>query len=104
MTDTMTEPREVSGWAASGVVFAGTMMIMIGLFQFFQGLAAIINDQFFVVTQNYAYSLDITTWGWIHLLLGVVLMLCGVFLFTGNVIARAVGILLAALTLSLIHI
>lgn len=98
MTDIVNEPREASGWAVGGVVFAGTMIIMIGVFQFFQGLAAIINDQFFVVTPNYAYSLDVTAWGWIHLLLGVILMLCGGLLFSGNVVARAVGILLAALT------
>jgi hypothetical protein len=98
MTDITSEPRQASGWAVGGVAFAGFMMIMIGVFQFFQGLAAIINDQFFVVVPNYAYSVDVTAWGWIHLLIGVILILSGFFLFSGSAFARVVGVILAALS------
>ena len=65
-------PARPSGWAIGGVTFASTIMILVGIFQAFAGLAAIIDDQFYVVTQNYAFDLDTTAWGWIHLILGIV--------------------------------
>jgi hypothetical protein len=90
--------KDVSGWAIGGVVFAAMMMIMVGLFQFFEGLAAIINDDFYVVLPNYAFELDTTAWGWIHLILGVVLVVAGLFLFSGNPAAGVVAIILAGLS------
>ena len=79
MTDLMSDRKDVSGWAIGGTIFAATMMIMVGLFQFFEGLAAIINDEFFVTLENYAFEVDTTAWGWIHLILGVVLVLAGFY-------------------------
>lgn len=98
MADVVSDRKDVSGWAIGGVVFAATVMIMAGTFQFFEGLAAIINDEFFVTLPNYAFELDTTVWGWIHLLLGVVLVLAGFFLFTGSATAGAVAIILAGLS------
>jgi len=72
---------EVSGWAASGVAFAACMLVIIGSFQIVAGLAAIFDDEFFVVAGNYAFDLDTSAWGWIHLLLGVLLVLTGMGLF-----------------------
>jgi hypothetical protein len=86
------------GWATGGLVFGATMMVMIGFFQFFQGLAAIIKDEFFVVAPNYVYKFDITAWGWIHLLIGIVLVVGGFFLFTGAPWARGVGIAAAVVS------
>ena len=90
------ESREiVAGW---GTTFAGTMMMIVGFFQFFQGLVAVINgNQFFVTTPNYVFQLNVTTWGWIHLVLGAVIAVAGLFIFTGNIVARSVGMLLAGL-------
>jgi hypothetical protein len=73
-------------------------MITIGVFQAIAGLAAIIEDEFFVVTQNYTFDLDVTAWGWIHLIVGIVLVLAGFYLFTGSTWARIVGITLAILS------
>lgn len=84
-------------WALGGLVFAATMMIMLGIWEVFVGVAAIVNDRFFVVGPNYTYDIDTTIWGWIHLALGVIVVLAGFFLFTGALWARAVGIGLAAL-------
>ncbi|WP_433158292.1 DUF7144 family membrane protein [Kribbella sp. CA-247076] len=69
--------QQVSGWAIGGLTFAATMMIMIGLFQVITGLVAIIDDQFFVVARGYTFDLDTTVWGWIHLVLGVLLIVVG---------------------------
>jgi hypothetical protein len=98
MTDLLDRRKDQSGWAVGGVVFAAMMMVMIGLFQFFQGLAAIINDEFFVSLPNYAFELDLTAWGWIHLILGVILVASGLFLFAGSAVAGAVAMALAGIS------
>jgi hypothetical protein len=74
------------------------MMIMIGTFQAIQGLAAVFKDEFFVVTEEYLYKFDVTTWGWIHLLIGIVVILAGFGLFSGAVWARSVGVILAVVS------
>jgi hypothetical protein len=89
---------EVSGWAFGFAAFAGAIMLMIGIFQAFAGLAAIFNDEFFVVGRNYTYDLDITAWGWIHLILGVIIAFAGISIYSGATWARAVGIVLAILS------
>ncbi|MGP4004457.1 DUF7144 family membrane protein [Streptomyces sp. 8N706] len=83
----------MSGW----VLFAGVMMIFGGLMTLFAGIAAIANDDVFVATRNYVFEYDLTGWGWIHLVLGVVITLAGFALFSGAVWARFVGVLLAGL-------
>ena len=87
-----------SGMAVGFTIFAGVTMIMVGVFQALWGLAAIIKDQFFVVTRNYAYNVDVTTWGWIHLVLAAIIVLAGFGLFSGAVWARTVGVTLAVLS------
>jgi hypothetical protein len=87
-----------SGWAIGGVTFASTIMILVGIFQALEGLAAIINDGFFVLTQNYAFDLDTTAWGWIHLILGIVIVLAGFALWQRKVWAATVAVFLAMLS------
>ena len=79
-------------------VFAGVMMIMLGVFQAIQGVVALFNDTFYVVGQEWAFQFDITGWGWIHLIVGAVVVVAGVFLFRGAVWARAVGVAVAAVS------
>jgi hypothetical protein len=89
---------EPSGWALSGVVFAASILTMIGLFQVIAGLVAIFDDEFFVVTQNYTFDLDASAWGWIHLLLGVLLLGTGFGLFSRRAWAGVTAIVLAMLS------
>jgi hypothetical protein len=91
------EPK-VSGWAVGGATFAATMLIVIGIFQSIAGLAAIFDDEFYVVTQNYVFDLDVTAWGWIHLIVGILLIVTGYFLFTGAKWAAGVAVGLAVLS------
>ena len=85
--------------AAIGLtVFAGAMMIMVGVFQAIQGVVALFNDEFFVVGQKWTFSFDITAWGWIHLLVGVLLVTAGFFLFQGAVWARALGVVVVSIS------
>jgi hypothetical protein len=96
--DTTTRYEEPSGRALGLVVFAAIMMIMIGLFHAIIGLAALFDDTFYVATPNYVLEFDVTTWGWIHLIAGIVVALAGVALFSGRTWARVVGITLAFLS------
>jgi hypothetical protein len=89
--------QDVSGWAVGGIAFAGTVMVMIGTFQVLEGLVAIFNDEFFVVARNYTFNLDVTAWGWIHLIIGVIALAIGIGLFYGKSWARGAGMGIAVL-------
>jgi hypothetical protein len=91
--------EEVSGWAIGFTFFASMLMVMMGGFHIIEGLAAVINDKFYVVRPNYSLSFDVTTWGWIHMLGGVILILAGLGLITGSVLARIVTIILAGISM-----
>lgn len=87
-----------SGWAIGFISFAAIMMILTGVFQALAGLVAIFENEFYVVTANYLFRFDATTWGWIHLLLGVVILAAGLGVLSGQTWARVVGITLAILS------
>jgi hypothetical protein len=72
---------EPSGWAIGGTIFAASALTLIGVFQAIDGIAAIANDQFFVKVHNYSFHLDVTAWGWIHLILGILIFIVGIGLF-----------------------
>jgi hypothetical protein len=87
-----------SGTAVGFTFFASTMMVLIGAFHAIAGLTGIIENQFYVATPNYIFQFDVTTWGWIHLIWGIVVLLAGFSLWTGAVWARTVGVYLAVLS------
>ncbi|MGH8867063.1 MAG: DUF7144 family membrane protein [Actinomycetes bacterium] len=88
-------PPETTGWVG-WVIFAGFMMIMVGIFQAIAGLTALFNDDYFVVRDdNLLVSVDYTGWGWTHLILGVVIGLAGLGVMAGMMWARVIGVLLA---------
>jgi hypothetical protein len=94
-----TEPEEnVSGWAVGIIAFAATIMTLVGVFQIVAGLTAIFDDEFFVVTANYTFDFDVSAWGWIHLVLGVVMLATGLGLFARSTWAGVTAIFLAALS------
>jgi hypothetical protein len=95
-TPQMREP--VSGWTVGFVYFAGAIMILIGTFHAIAGLAAIFEDEFFVVGQNYLYDVDVTAWGWIHLIGGIIVIAAGIGVYSGAAWARTVGVILAGLS------
>jgi hypothetical protein len=89
---------DVSGWAVGFTVFAAIMMIMVGVWQALAGLVAIFENEFYVQTRNYLFEFDATTWGWIHLVIGLLVAFAGWGLLSGQTWARVVGITLAALS------
>ncbi|MGH8877829.1 MAG: DUF7144 family membrane protein [Stackebrandtia sp.] len=94
----MTTNDTRQAWAVGGTVFAATAILVIGCFQVIMGVSALFEDEIFVDGPNYTYAIDITGWGWIHLILGVIMMLTGIFLYTASVWARGVGIALAVMS------
>ena len=91
------QQREPSGAAVGWTMFAAFMMIMLGAWWLIAGLVALVNDDFYVVTRNYIFQFDATTWGWIHLIIGILVLLAGFGLFRGAVWARTVGVIMALL-------
>jgi hypothetical protein len=93
-----TPNRQVSGWAIGAIAFAATIMVLIGVFQALAGLVAIFNDDFYVVARNYTFDLDVSAWGWIHLLVGLAILATGMGLFARKAWAGVAGILLCMLS------
>ncbi|AUM19402.1 hypothetical protein QYS60_20830 [Rhodococcus sp. GXMU-t2271] len=87
------------GVAAGTSIGAAIILTTIGILQIFQGIAAVAEDELFVVGIEYTYKFDFTTWGWIHIVLGAVIALVGLALFTGATWARVAAIVLAALSI-----
>jgi hypothetical protein len=89
---------ETSGAAVGFILFAAVMMIMAGVFQALQGLIGIFENEFYVPTRNYLFQFDATTWGWTHLLIGLLVAFAGWGLLSGRTWARTVAITLAVLS------
>jgi hypothetical protein len=86
--------------AAVGVTaFAAIFMVLGGVSQVIQGLVALANDSFYVAGDDYLFELNITTWGWVHMVLGIVIALAGLALFQGSAWARTVAVILASVGL-----
>jgi hypothetical protein len=94
----MADGRDTSGMAVGFTVFAAIMLLMVGVFQALQGLIAIFENEFYVQTRNYLFEFDATTWGWIHLVIGLLVAFAGWGLLSGQTWARVVGITLAVLS------
>jgi len=87
-----------SGWVG-WIWFAGLVMVLVGTINAIEGLAAIVEDDVFVTTgQGGLLVFDLTTWGWVHLLLGALQILAGLALFSGATWARITAIVLVMLS------
>jgi hypothetical protein len=82
-----------SGW----ISFAGLMIIIIGGLDFFEGLIAVIRGQYYAVTPNQIVVVDLTAWGWIMMIWGVLLVLAGLGLLSGATWARWFAIVVGSL-------
>ena len=87
-----------SGLATGFIMFASVMMIVAGGFQSLAGLAALLKDDFYVTTPNYVLEFDTTSWGWLHLLMGLLVIFAGFAVLNGKVWGRTIGVILAVLS------
>lgn len=87
-----------SAWAAGGAMFAGVLLLLDGVLGILKGIAAIAeNDVFYARIGDYVYKFNLTAWGWIHLVLGVILAVTGCGILKGAGWARCLGVALASL-------
>jgi hypothetical protein len=89
----MNRPR---AWARTGMLFAATMMVINGVFQLFEGISGVAKDDIYVGPPGYVVKFNTTTWGWIHIILGVAVALTGFALFSGADWARGIAMVLVA--------
>jgi NADH:ubiquinone oxidoreductase subunit H len=95
---TSSSSGSTSGWAVGFTAFAAMMMILIGFFQAAMGLVAVFNQEFYAATENYIFAFDVGTWGWIHLIWGVIVLIAGFSVLSGQTWARAVGTIIAIIS------
>ena len=86
-----------SAWAEGVTYFAVALLITVGIFQVLQGLAAVLDKGFYVAAVGNVFALNVTAWGWIHLVIGIVAVAIGIGLFSGRVWARGAGMGIAVL-------
>jgi len=86
---------KISGW----ILFASIVMIVVGTMSAINGLIALINDEVYVVTNEHIIAFDFTTWGWIHLILGIIIVFAAFSLLSGAVWARIVAAVLAGMSI-----
>lgn len=91
---------ERTGWTG-WISFAGVMLILAGSLGLIFGIIAAVNDKWVVFANRGAVSLDLSTWGWVHIIVGAIVLLAGFGVFTGNILARIIGVLVALASLIL---
>jgi hypothetical protein len=92
---TQTERTGWTGW----IYFASSMMFLLGALAFVQGLVGIFDDGYYAVTERgLVVNVDYTVWGWVHLVLGLLILVSAGGVLSGNVAARTVGVVLALLS------
>jgi hypothetical protein len=74
------------------VLFAGVMMLLVGGFHAVLGLTAVINDSFYTVSNGYSLEVDVSTWGWLQILGGIIVAFAGALLMSGFLLARIVAV------------
>jgi hypothetical protein len=87
------------GRTASANQFAGIGLVLSGVLSILQGITGIARDRLFGTPLHYEYRFDLTTWGWIHLVLGVALLIGGIALLRRVPRGRPAGLALAAVSL-----
>ncbi|MFC8126275.1 hypothetical protein [Streptomyces sp. NPDC057302] len=84
--------------AAAGLtIFAGVLLFLSGSLDFCRGLMAVLEDKIFVNTPGYAFEFDLTSWGWIHMVIGTIAVVVSFGLFVAATWARVTGIVITSL-------
>ncbi|MFG2651743.1 hypothetical protein [Streptomyces sp. NPDC048436] len=94
-------PRAASPWATGGAMFAGVLMLVSGILSVLEGIAGIAKDDVYARIGDYVYKFNLTTWGWIHLILGILVAITGYGILKGASWAKACGVALASLSVVL---
>ncbi|MGW6725619.1 DUF7144 family membrane protein [Nocardia sp. NPDC055029] len=93
------EPVERQAVAEGISIAAAFMLVILAAVSILQGISAIVDDKFYVAGIEYVYEFDTTTWGWIHVVLGAVALICGLGLAIGSTWGRYGALGIAALVI-----
>jgi hypothetical protein len=87
-------PKEadMNVWALGFVSLAVVLMMLLGFFHMVNGMSAIIDESFYTIRENFALEMDVTTWGWVHFIGGIVILIGSFGLLMGAFWARAIGV------------
>jgi hypothetical protein len=83
------------------VLAAGTVMLIGGILEFLRGLTALFTNTLYVSTPKYVFELNVTTWGWVHLIWGIVLVAAGGLILSGRTLGRILGLVPASVAVIL---
>jgi hypothetical protein len=86
--------NEISGWTG-WIGFAWVMLCLAGFFHIIAGLAALVNDKVYVISESNLWTLDYTRWGWIHIIGGLLALWAASSLIKGNAFGRTVAVIVA---------
>lgn len=92
-----THPSPTHAPTSGTTLLAAVLMVVGGAMAIFEGIAALTKDHLFVITRHYVFEFSLTGWGWVHLILGIVLVLAGCAVFSGALWARFFGVAVAGL-------
>jgi hypothetical protein len=93
----MAVSKQTTGWAG-WAAFAGVFLVIAGVLQAFEGLVALLRPTFYVVTDKGLAVLNYTSWGWIQIIIGVIVLAAGFAILNGQVWGRVVGVIMAGLS------
>jgi len=96
--DQPTSYDQRTGWTG-WITFAAVMMILAGSLNLLYGIIAAVNDEWVVFTNRANVYLDISEWGWVHIIVGAVVLISGLGLFSGNILARTIAVVVASISL-----
>jgi hypothetical protein len=88
-----------AGWVVGLSLFAGVIMIISGVFNAMEGVVALARNEVYLAARRYLFAFDLTTWGWIQVVIGLVVLAAGIGIVTGQLWARVVGITIAVLSM-----
>ncbi|GAB4586768.1 DUF7144 family membrane protein [Nocardia sp. IFM 10818] len=87
------------GFAAGTSIAAAVLLLIIGVLDILQGISAVGSDNLLVVTDDYVYKFNTTTWGWIHIIIGAIIIIAAIGLLAGTTWGKVAAIILAALAI-----
>lgn len=88
--------NEATGWVG-WIYFASMMMLIIGGLQIISGLVALFRNTFYVVGSSGLVVWNYTTWGWVQIIIGILLVVTGLSITSGRTWARVVGSLVVVI-------
>jgi hypothetical protein len=94
-----TSARRTATTAPHRAVFAGVLLMIAGVMNILQGITAIANDDIYARIGNYAFKFDVTPWGWIHLILGILVVAVGWGAYSGATWAKVTGVVVVSIAM-----